>query len=277
MLASPKQPRRDWGSGEEGSLIGRGIIDEMENEAQNLSFFSKIYTLTQMLGILCVSLIGVWIGVFRGGFAWRSNPAKEFNWHPFLMVLGLVFLYANGALVYRGFRSERKKKLKIIHMLMHLGAFVFSVIGLVAVFDSHNLAEPPMPNMYSLHSWLGLSVVILFACQWMSGLLTFLFPGLRPSVRAAYLPIHQFFGLLIFVGAVCTSLLGLTEKALYAINGTGGKKYNEFPPEGILVNVIGLLLLFFAGMVVYLTSNPHFRRQTTEDERPNYRRIVQNW
>lgn len=258
--------KRDWESGEEGSLIGRGIIDEMENEAQNLSFFSKLYTLTQMLGILCVSLIGVWIAVFRGGFAWRSNPSKEFNWHPFLMVLGLVFLYANGALVYRGFRSERKKKLKIIHMLMHLGAFIFSVIGLVAVFDSHNLAQKPIANMYSLHSWLGLSVVILFACQWVSGLLTFLFPGLRPSFRAAYLPVHQFFGLVIFMGAICASLLGLTEKAIFALNYGTGPKYSDFPSEGILVNVIGLLLLFFAGMVVYLTSNPHFRRQTTEDE-----------
>ncbi|KAK7083337.1 hypothetical protein SK128_028422, partial [Halocaridina rubra] len=137
----------------------------MESEAQHIGFFRNLFTLTEIIGILCVSLTGVWIGYFRKGFAWRSNPSVEFNWHPFFMVLGLVFLYANGALVYRGFRSERKKKLKVIHMSIHLGAFFFSVLGLVAVFDSHNLADKPIPNMYSLHSWMGLSVVILFACQ----------------------------------------------------------------------------------------------------------------
>lgn len=256
--------KRDWEGGEEGSLIGRGILDEMENESQNISFFSKLFTLAQILGILCVSLVGIWIGIYRGGFAWRSDPVREFNWHPFFMVLGLVFLYANGALIYRGFRSEKKKKLKIIHMSLHLGALIFAVIGLVAVFDFHNAKS--ISNMYSLHSWIGLSVVILFACQWVSGLLTFLFPGLRPSVRAAYLPVHQFFGLVIFIGAVCTSLLGLTEKAFFVMNGKDTPAYSSFPSEGILVNVIGLLLLVFAGLVTYLTSNPHFRRQTSEDE-----------
>lgn len=42
--------------------------------------------------------------------------------------------------------------------------------------------------------------------------------------------------------------------------------YSTFPPEGILINVIGILLIFFAGLVVYLMSNSQFRRQTSEDE-----------
>ncbi|XP_071528258.1 transmembrane ascorbate-dependent reductase CYB561-like isoform X5 [Panulirus ornatus] len=205
--------KRDWEAGEGGSLIGRGVLDEMENEAQHIPFFTKLFTLTQVVG----------------------------------------------ALIYRGFRFEKKKKLKILHMVMQLGAFILSIVGLVAVFDFHNRSD--IPNMYSLHSWIGLSTVILFACQWLAGLLTFLFPGLRPSVRAAYLPVHQFFGLFIFVGAVVSCLLGLTEKIIFVKIG-----YSSLPPEGILVNVIGMVLVIFGGLVVYLTSNPKFRRQTTEDE-----------
>ncbi|XP_069191315.1 transmembrane ascorbate-dependent reductase CYB561 isoform X5 [Procambarus clarkii] len=205
--------RRDWETGEEGSLIGRGTLDEMENEAQHVPFFTKLFTLSQVLG----------------------------------------------ALIYRGFRSEKKKKLKILHMMIQLGAFILSIVGLVAVFNFHNARS--IPNMYSLHSWIGLITVILFSCQWLVGLLTFLFPGLRPSVRAAYLPLHQFFGLFIFVGAVASCLLGLTEKAIFAV-----KDYSSLSSEGILINVTGLVLIIFGGLVVYLISQPKFRRQTTEDE-----------
>nr|XP_045600371.1 transmembrane ascorbate-dependent reductase CYB561-like isoform X1 [Procambarus clarkii]XP_045600372.1 transmembrane ascorbate-dependent reductase CYB561-like isoform X1 [Procambarus clarkii]XP_045600373.1 transmembrane ascorbate-dependent reductase CYB561-like isoform X1 [Procambarus clarkii]XP_045600376.1 transmembrane ascorbate-dependent reductase CYB561-like isoform X1 [Procambarus clarkii]XP_045600377.1 transmembrane ascorbate-dependent reductase CYB561-like isoform X1 [Procambarus clar len=251
--------KRDWETGEEGSLIGRGTLDEMENEAQHVPFFTKLFTLSQVLGILSVVLVGVWCGYFRKGFAWFSDPDLQFNWHPFLMTLGMVFLYANGALIYRGFRSEKKKKLKILHMMIQLGAFILSIVGLVAVFNFHNARS--IPNMYSLHSWIGLITVILFSCQWLVGLLTFLFPGLRPSVRAAYLPLHQFFGLFIFVGAVASCLLGLTEKAIFAV-----KDYSSLSSEGILINVTGLVLIIFGGLVVYLISQPKFRRQTTEDE-----------
>jgi hypothetical protein len=44
-----------------------------------------------------------------------------------------------GALIYRLFRSERKKKLKLLHAATMLTAFILVIIGLKAAFDSHNL------------------------------------------------------------------------------------------------------------------------------------------
>ena len=41
-------------------------------------------------------LMVLWVVVFRGGFAWTSLPGLQFNWHPVLMVGGLVYLSANG-------------------------------------------------------------------------------------------------------------------------------------------------------------------------------------
>lgn len=53
--------------------------------------------------------------------------------------------------------------MKFIHAGLNLVAFILAVISLVAVFDFHNAAK--IPNMYSLHSWLGLIAVILYCLQ----------------------------------------------------------------------------------------------------------------
>ena len=50
-------------------------------------------------GVIAVILTGVWMGSYRGGFAWQSTPKLEFNWHPMLMVLGLIYLYGNGKII----------------------------------------------------------------------------------------------------------------------------------------------------------------------------------
>lgn len=52
---------------------------------------------------------------------------------------------------------------KVTHAALHLMAFILTVLGLVAVFSFHNQAN--IANLYSLHSWLGITTVFLFACQ----------------------------------------------------------------------------------------------------------------
>ena len=66
-------------------------------------------------------------------------------------------------IVYRVFRHENKFFIKLVHFGLQLVAFVIAVLGLKAVFDFHN--HNGIPNLYSLHSWCGLSTIILFSCQ----------------------------------------------------------------------------------------------------------------
>lgn len=224
--------------------------------------FSVGFTAAQLLGILCIALVATWTGSYLGGFAWQSDPKRQFNYHPLFMIIGMIFFYGDAIMVYRVLRNERKKILKLVHAGLQALAFIFTVVALKAVFDSHNLNNPPIPNLYSLHSWLGLSTVILFSLQFVCGFVAFLFPGLVQIWRTRYLPLHVFFGLAIFVMAIATSLMGITEKLLWKLN----KTYPSLPAEGVIANLLGASLAVLGVLVVYLVASPQFRRQPLPEE-----------
>ena len=124
-------------------------------------------------------------------------------------------------LVYKIFPNTKKIIIKILHAILHVGVMAFAIAGLIAAFDSHNKKTTPIPNMYSLHSWIGLSAVILFGLQWVAGFVSFLFPRLSDGLRAAYLSYHKYWGIAIFVMVIAAALMGITEKAFFSL----GKEY----------------------------------------------------
>ncbi|XP_022603714.1 uncharacterized protein LOC111223737 isoform X1 [Seriola dumerili] len=91
------------------------------------SMFAWLVGASQVLGLASVVLTGVWMGHYRGGFAWNGS-AQEFNLHPLCMVLGLVFLHGDAILVYRVFRNEAKRNVKLLHGIIHLLALIISII-----------------------------------------------------------------------------------------------------------------------------------------------------
>lgn len=59
--------------------------------------------------------------------------------------------------------KQRKLTWKLVHGGLMLAALLLSVLGLCAVFDYHRASK--IPDVYSLHSWVGLCTVALFALQ----------------------------------------------------------------------------------------------------------------
>ncbi|MBN3296494.1 transmembrane ascorbate-dependent reductase CYB561 [Amia ocellicauda] len=214
---------------------------------------------SQVVGLACVVITGVWMGHYRGGYAWDGS-SKQFNVHPLCMVIGLVFLYGDAILVYRVFRNESKRVAKILHGIIHLISLIISIVGFVSVFGFH--AKANIPDMYSLHSWCGMLTFVVFCIQWLMGLTIFLFPGASPALRSWYLSLHVFFGLALFILAIATCLLGIKEKLLFSIMAT----YSKFVPEGVLANVLGLLLLVFGGLVGYILTRDEFKRPPHPEE-----------
>lgn len=240
-----------------------GLISNMEARAdhQVSKRFRLLYGIATGLGATLVTLVLIWSQHFRKGFGW-IDPALEFNWHPMLMILGLIFLYSQSMLVYRSARQARKKTLKLWHAGLHCVSFILVIIALKAVFDNHNYSVPPKPNLYTLHSWIGLTTVILFGYQFFAGFITFLLPGLSREIRATYLPVHVNFGSAIFLMAVVTAMMGLSEKAIFTLDN-----YSDFPSEGVLINFIGVLLVSFGALVLYLVTDATYKRVALpEDE-----------
>ncbi|XP_018629261.1 probable ascorbate-specific transmembrane electron transporter 1 [Nicotiana tomentosiformis] len=188
-----------------------------------------------LLFIAITTLILVWLLHFREGLAFTStNKPKIFNIHPLLMVIGFLLLAGEAIMAYTTVPTSSKKH-KLYHMILHFIALVAAVIGLYAVFKYHK--EAGIPHMYTFHSWIGLSTIILFALQWLLSFLTFLFPGARTSTRSRVVPWHALIGIIIFFLAIVAAETGLVQKFIFL-----GLTRNQ---EGLIVNFTGLLILLF--------------------------------
>ncbi|CAG09949.1 unnamed protein product, partial [Tetraodon nigroviridis] len=167
-------------------------------------------------GLVSIVLVLRWVLSFREGLGWDGGPA-EFNWHPVLTVVGFIFLQGMALVVYRLPWTWGRSKLvmKLIHAGLNLLAFALVVVALVAVFDFHNSAN--IPNMYSLHSWLGLAAVLLYGLQLVLGIGMFLVPVTPVSWRAAFMPLHVYSGLFIFCSVIAVALMGITEKLIFGL------------------------------------------------------------
>ncbi|XP_021558719.1 plasma membrane ascorbate-dependent reductase CYBRD1 [Neomonachus schauinslandi] len=209
-----------------------------------------------LVGFLSVIFTLIWVLHYREGLGW-DGTTLEFNWHPVLMVTGFVFIQGIAIIVYRLPWTWKCSKLlmKSIHAGLHTVAAVLVIIALVSVFDFHNALS--IPNMYSLHSWVGLTVVILYILQLLLGVFIFLLPWAPLSLRALVMPVHVYSGLLIFGTVIAAVLTGVTEKLFFALNSSG---YGTFPPEGVFTNTLGLLIVVYGALIFWIVTRPQWQR-----------------
>jgi len=220
-------------------------------EGRFLLYF--LFACLEIVGLVCIILVCIWTKQYLGGFAWDGS-GKMFNWHPVFMTVGLVFLYGNAAIVYRVCRNTEKHTVKLIHGGLNLAAFIFTVLGTYTVFAFHNHLN--IPNMYSLHSWIGMGAILLYGCQLLFGFLGFLYPKFSENGRRLYLIIHVYFGGIILATVLAAALSGITEKMLFAFKST----YSKFPAVGIVANMYGVSLLLFVLIVGFILHNRNWKR-----------------
>jgi cytochrome b-561 len=209
-------------------------------------------------------------------YSWDQAGSPGFNNHPVYMVASLIFCYSQAMMAYQYSPVSSHYYNKLLHFAIQTLAMILMCRGVYAAFYSHNYTTPnPIPHLYSLHSWVGISVVVLFATQYAGGLYHFLLPQDRgiPNVNRAgkkkFLSYHVYFGVGLFFFSIATCWLGFFEKNMFMNakhifgymtsnkNGpNGGKNSQSLAPAYYYSNQICLLMLFLGIFATIAIARP---------------------
>ncbi|CAI0458932.1 unnamed protein product [Linum tenue] len=206
--------------------------------------------------------------------------------HPLLMVIGFILVSGEAILVHRWLPCSRNGK-KLAHLGLQGVALSCGVFGVWTIF---HVRKGIMGNFLSLHSWLGLICISLFAAQvfissphslyllfncsllvlsWLMGFLSFWYRGEMRTVRASRLPWHIFLGLYTYTLAVATAETGLMEKLTFReMRRLSDSTASKRSPETMVANGLGLGLALLAGVVILAAISP--KHQTTLQRKSVY-------
>lgn len=182
-----------------------------EEEIRNNRRIGRLYLTAHCLALTLVLQATYWTAVKLGGFSWSRGSAQIFNWHPVMMVLAFALMTV-ASLAFRHARIPRKRR-KLLHGMAWTVAAISASVGVTAVVRSHNNPGKYMANMYSLHSWIGALVILVYLAQLIAGTTAF---GLCLSGLVERAPrilrVHQIVGPMIYYATALTILLGIQEK-----------------------------------------------------------------
>lgn len=241
--------------------MGSSAIRKDMRPRYNESTFLQLFFATQLTGTLMLAAVLIWTVNYCGGFGW-TDYNERFNWHPILMILGLVYFAGNSLLAFRVFKKQPKPLVKIIHASLHILAFFTATFGSLAVFTGH-FAENK-PNLYSLHSWIGFSTMVLFFVQYVAGFYAYLFPTASGNVRSALLPYHILAGFALLILSLMASLTGFAEKMGFARSNP----YNQYGGAMWSMNMSGIFMIIFAFLVLYLGTERSYMRHAIPEQIP---------
>ncbi|XP_029848851.1 lysosomal membrane ascorbate-dependent ferrireductase CYB561A3 isoform X2 [Ixodes scapularis] len=254
-----QQQSNNNSSGQREAAGGGGGPESATASAAMKALFYLLLLLAEVLLFGTITLTIYWIFNYQGGVAWANDTRKQFNLHYILMVGGFIFLNGHAMLVYRSFTCCKKIYNKVLHTIFFVLSISAITIGIVSAFQAHNNVADPR-HFYSLHSWIGLGTMGLFALQFVVGFISFLVllccDKATVTYRQRLVPIHTNFGLIIFGMAAATCVTGLMQTATYRFNGKDGAPlYRELPEQGIFVNTIAIAIIALTILLPLLVKN----------------------
>ncbi|CAL9199110.1 unnamed protein product [Musa hybrid cultivar] len=205
---------------------------------------AHVTKVAHVLALTVFVLVLAWVLHFRGGAArlHSDDPNLIFNVHPLVMCMGFILVIGEAGIMAYKTIPARKETQKSVHLMLQLVALCLGILGIYAAFKYHSANT--MPDMLSLHSWLGMCTICLFGLQWLFGFVNFWFLKASEPTRILLLPLHVSAGLAIFLLTVCTAETGFVQ-----IDAAPGA-------ESRLINFTGLFILLFAVAVSISVALP---------------------
>lgn len=207
-----------------------------------------------------------------------------FNYHPIFMTVGLVLFSFSAILSYRVLPLA-KAITKPLHAFFHFCAISFVIMGMTCVlvgnnYPAYNSDGVYYANFFSLHSFIGLGAVLVFAQNYLLGFYHYLLPESTVSVeqRKGYMPYHVFFGFLattLSVLAVETGLMKLTTESdvcsyeVTKADTNPAANYHKLPSGCKSGNAAGVLVMAATALFLFATydfSRFQPRRANSADE-----------
>lgn len=181
--------------------------------------------------------------------------------HAVLMVLGMCFCYSQALLSFRLLDHYLGHAFaKSLHLFWHTSTLILTSTALYFIIQWHNSTKDGLGHLASMHSWLGLGLVIIYSQNWCLGLLSFFLPGIvTPEWKQKYLPSHRFLGIFGLLLASMVMETGIAQKnwidgtngCLYSLKNTGeGETTN--PAMGYDNIDAGCRLSFWIGILIVL-------------------------
>lgn len=228
---------------------------------------APLLVFARIAALLVAGLVLIWALAFKTSFIPHSHSSPDqFIYavlHPLLMVIGFIILSGEAILVHRWLPGSRNMK-KTVHLGMQGVALAIGVFGIWTKFHGK---DGVVANFYSLHSWMGLICVLLFALQWLMGFLSFWHIGEVRGVRVNVLPWHVFLGLYTYSLAVATAETGLLEKLTFIQTKKNIPRHGS---ESMVVNGLGLALALLSGIVILAAVSPRSQQPHVHQTKPLY-------
>lgn len=192
----------------------QGVLDDSPQRSKSLWGWVAVYVLLTLLAVL---LVGLWVGN-SGGAEWGNplRPNLMFNLHPLFMILGFVLIVGHTNLIYRFWPDSNITALRIAHALLQLTGWILMILGVYAAgyskdYSTTKAPGAPAKHFVSVHSWIGLTILIVMTLQWVCGFFGLLVPGCHGERRAAYRGTHIFVGNVIFLLGCAQVLIGIDQ------------------------------------------------------------------
>ncbi|KAI3978096.1 hypothetical protein MKX01_032473 [Papaver californicum] len=199
---------------------------------------SHLFVFARLSGLLVAVLVLVWGLSFRSNFLSHTSSTHDAHMYSVLHVLVMVIGFA----LISGEGSRNLKKL--VHLTMQGVALASATFG---IWTKFHLERGVLSNFYSLHSWMDLICISLFAAQWLMGFFIFWHQREERTMRIRVVPWHAFLGHYIYVLAIATAEAGLVEKLTFL---EAKKKVLKHSLESVVVNSLGLGLALLSGIVI---------------------------